>query len=402
MGTGIKTIRTWRWLVEVIQALFVLGLPFVRINGESALRFDLPTLKLHILGHNLWMQEFFLVLVAVIVLIILFTFITHVFGRVWCGWLCPQTVISDFTAFIDSTRKNGTLYKFGSYALILLLSVLVAVSLIWYFVTPYDFIPELLAGRLGTVTWGFWITLTIILFLNFAFLRHTWCKTICPYAMLQNVMFDKNTLIIELDPARAEECINCSACVKVCPTEMDIRNDFDAACINCAECIDACNRIMTRCHKKGLIRYAFGAGDQGRILRKNSIILGCLALLFLLFFSYLVHVRTGVDFNVLPHPMAARTTKDQMVLNAYVLSIKNMLDVPVDLTLKVEAAGVLPVQSLTETIHLSPGGGDKLPVLVKIRKEPGMKTMRIKLNLSDSSNKIQIEREAIFVIPDKL
>jgi len=397
---AIKTIRTWRWLVEAIQALLIIGLPFVRIKGESALRFDLSTLNLHVFGYNIWMQEFFLVLIAIIVLTMLFIFITHVFGRVWCGWLCPQTVLVDFTACIDNARRKGALYAFGAYSLTVLVSVLVAASLIWYFVSPYTFIPALFAGTLGAVTWGFWTTLSIILFLNFAFLRHKWCKTICPYAMLQSVLFDKNTLIIEVDPGRADECINCSRCLKVCPTEMDIRNGFDAACINCAECVDACNSIMARLQKKGLIRYAFGTGGHGRILRKNSLVLGGLTLLFAMFLTYLVMTRTGIDVNVLPHRMEARMTKDNMVLNAYVLSVKNMLNVPVDLVVKVDAANA--VQSLTEPIRLVPGGKDKLPLFVKIKKTPGMKTTRIRMRVSDMKKGIQIEREANFVIPDEL
>jgi polyferredoxin len=258
------------------------------------------------------------------------------------------------------------------------------------------------AGKLGAVTWGFWISLTVILFLNFAFLRHKWCKTICPYAMLQSVMFDKNTLIIELDPCRADECINCSRCLKVCPTEMDIRKGFDAACINCAECVDACNAIMAKFQKKGLIRYAFGSGDKGKVLRKNSLVFGGLTLVFISFLVYLVAARSGVDVNVLPHRMEARITKDNMVLNAYVLSVKNMLDVPVDLVVKVEASGGSVIQSLTEPIHLAPGGKDKFPLFVKIKRTTGMKTAKIRMRLSDTEKSLQIDREANFVIPDEL
>jgi len=157
---------------------------------------------------------------------------------------------------------------------------------------------------------------------------------------------------------------------------------------------------MARLQKKGLIRYAFGTGGHGRILRKNSLVLGGLTLLFTLFLTYLVTARTGVDVNVLPHRMEARTTKDNMVLNAYVLSVKNMLNVPVDLVVKVDAANA--VQSLTEPIRLIPGGKDKLPLFVKIKKTPGMKTTRIRMRVSDMKKGIQIEREANFVIPDEL
>jgi polyferredoxin len=399
---AITHIRTWRWIAEVIQAALVLGLPLLRVRGESALRFDIPTLRLHVFGHAIWMQEFFIVLVATIFLAVLIIFITLVFGRVWCGWLCPQTVLIDLMPFIDKARNKGALYKSVAYSLTLLLSAVVAASLIWYFISPYEFIPDLIAGRLGAVTWGFWITLTAILFLNFAFLRHTWCKTICPYAMLQGVMYDKNTLIIEFDPARTGECINCSACVKTCPTQMDIRKGFDSACINCAECIDACNGIMARFHKKGLIRYAFGTANEGKIVRQNIFIIGTLVLLFFGFLVYLMVARTGVEVNVLPHRMEARITKDATVINAYVLSVKNMLDVPVDLKVNVDASGTPLVQSLKEPLHLDPGGMEKFPLFVQIKKTPGMKTAKIKMRLSDASKRIHIDKEANFVIPDEL
>ena len=397
-----NSIRTWRWIVELMQALLIIGLPFLRVNGESALRFDLTSLRLHVFGYSIWMQEFFLVLISIIVLLVVFIFITHVFGRVWCGWLCPQTVIIDFTAFFDRAKGKGLGRQIMGYCLVLVASVLVAASLVWYFVSPYEFIPALFSGTLGSVATGFWVTLSIILFLNFAFLRHKWCKTICPYAMLQSVMFDKNTLIIEMDPNRADECINCSRCVKVCPTEMDIRKGFDAACINCAECIDACTKIMARTGKKGLIRYAFGTGDQGKVVRKNSVVLGALALTFMLFLIFLLAGRTGVDVNVLPHRMEPRITKDHVVVNAYVLSVKNMLAVPVDLMVKCEVAGAQPIQSQTEPLHLEADGKDKFPLFVKIKKTPGMKTTKIKVKLTDKANNLQMEREANFVVPDEL
>lgn len=398
----INNIRTWRWIVEALQALIILGLPFVRIHGESALRFDIPSLRLHVFGHSIWMQELFIVLVATLLFALLFIFITLVFGRVWCGWLCPQTVLIDFMPFVDRTKKEGFPQNFLAFLLTFLLSIIVAASLIWYFVSPYEFIHDLMAGSLGTTTWGFWITFTVILFLNYAFLRHTWCKTVCPYSMLQGVLFDKSTLIIELDPARSSECIDCSRCLKVCPTEIDIRKGFGSACINCAECIDACNNIMVRFHKKGLIRYAFGTANEGRVVRQSSFIIGSFVILLLVSLVYLMIARTGVEVTVLPHTLEARQTKDKLIINAYMLSIINMLDVPVDLNVKVDAGGAPLVQSLTEPIHMGPGGKSKFPLFVKIKKTPGMKTVKLRMRLIDQQKKIQIDKEANFVIPNEL
>ena len=171
-------IRSLRRIAEILQALLIIGLPFVKIGGQSALRFDIPTLRLHVFGYSIWMQEFFIVLIATIFLTFLIVFVTLVFGRIWCGWLCPQTVLIDFTPFMDKAKPKGLVYKLVSYLLTFCVSVIVAASLIWYFVSPYEFIPELIKGNLGATTWGFWIVLTIIIILNYAFLMHKWCANV--------------------------------------------------------------------------------------------------------------------------------------------------------------------------------------------------------------------------------
>jgi len=348
------------------------------------------------------MQELFIVLVATLFLALLFILITLVFGRIWCGWLCPQTVLVDFTSVVDRAKITGSLRNLLVFLLTFLLSVIVAASLIWYFVSPYEFIHDLMAGTLGTATWGFWIAFAVILFLNFTFLRHSWCKTVCPYSMLQGVLFDKNTLIIELDPARSSECINCSRCLKVCPTEIDIRKGFGSACINCAECIDACSTVMAKFNKKGLIRYAFGTANEGRVARQSFFIIGAFTVLLLVSLIYLMMARTGVEVALLPHTMEARQTKDKLIINAYVVSVINMLDAPIDLNVTVDAGGTSLVQSLMEPVHVGPGDKNKFPLFVKIQKTPGMKTMKLRVKLIDQRKKIHINKEANFVIPNEL
>ncbi|GER94383.1 4Fe-4S ferredoxin [hot springs metagenome] len=395
-------MRSWRWIIEIIQAIIIIGLPFVKIKGESALRFDIPSLRLHVFGCTIWMQEFFIVLVATIFFTLLIVFITLVFGRIWCGWLCPQTVIVDFTSFVDRANKKGFMYKLMVFSLTLLISIVVAASLIWYFISPYEFIPNLINGNLGATTWGFWIVLTIIVFLNYAFLRHRWCASVCPYAKLQGVMFDKDTLIIELDPKRTDECIDCQSCVRVCPTGVDIRKGLNAACINCAECIDACNRVMTRFNKTGLIHYAFGTGGEGKVFRQNFFVVGGFVVLFFVFYVYLMLTRTGLDVAVLPHSMEPRITKDERVINAYVLSLKNMRNDSLDLNVIVERFDDTLVQSITEPIHLESGKMDRFPLFVRVNKTADLKSKKIKITLTDKSKDIQVTKEANFVIPDEI
>jgi cytochrome c oxidase accessory protein FixG len=396
-------MRPYRWITETLQAIAILGLPFLRVNGESALRFDLPTLRLHAFGCTLGMNEFFLVLVATIFLTLFIVFITLAFGRVWCGWFCPQTVLIDFTPFMDRASRRGIAYKAASYAGILVMSVVVAASLIWYFISPYEFIPALLHNDLGSTTWGFWIVMALIIFADYAFLRHAWCATVCPYAKLQSVMFDKSTLVIELDPARADECIHCSSCTRVCPTGIDIRKGLDAACINCAECMDACSRVMAPLGKKGLIRYAFGYGGGAPLLRQNVYIVGGFLIAFFALYVHLTLARTGVDVAVLPHAMEARITRDNRVINAYVLSIGNMRAKAVDLTVTVERFDPTMIQSQNDPIHLDAETRDRFPLFVRIDKPQNMQGVRtIKISLDDTGNSIHIVKEANFIFPDEL
>ncbi len=393
-------IRTLRRIAGIIQAVLIMGIPFIRIKSESALRFDIPTLRLHVFGYSIWMQEFFIVLIATIFLTLLIVLVTLIFGRVWCGWLCPQTVLVDFTLFVDKSKKKGFAYKLFAFGVTFVVSIIVAASLIWYFVSPYEFIP-FMRRDLGPTTWGFWIVMTAIIFLNYALLRHKWCSTVCPYAKLQGVMFDQSTLIIELDPERAGECINCKRCENVCPTNINIREGLNAACINCAECLDACNEVMERQGKKGLIHYAFGTAGEGRILRQNFFIVGGFVLVFFIFFIHLTMARTGIDFTILPHNMEARFTKDGSIINAYVLSVKNMLNEPVDLRISVERFNETVSQSINEPVRIEAGGADKLPLFVRVKDTSGLKTARkIKITLSDKNKNINSTRETNFIVPD--
>ena len=399
--TTIKGIKPWRRLVGLIEALTLLGLPFLRIKGESALRFDIPTLRLHFFGSALWMEEFFIVLAAVIFLTFFFLFITLLFGRIWCGWLCPQTVLADFTSFAEKRTKGGWIF---SYLAIFIASILVSANLIWYFVTPYDFIPALFTGSLGNVTRGIWIVLSVIILLDILFLRHKFCATVCPYAKLQSVMYDDKTLVIAFDPKRKDECIDCLACVRRCPVGIDIRKGLNYACINCAECIDECADIMGRKQKRSLIGYFWGmTGETFRILRQNVLFIGSLTGFSLIFFIALLLTRMPVDMVVLPnYSFPPRITDNGKVVNSYILSIKNRGDEDKRLEVNVtENEGAIKI--MPDSLTLKAGEARKIPVYVTFRNiDEKERTESIVLNVkSDENDKVKISEEVKFVIPGK-
>ncbi len=281
--------RTYRRAVEILQAVIVTGLPFLDINGESALRFDIPTLKLHVFGSVLWMQEFYLILAATLFFLLFIGFVTITLGRVWCGWFCPQTVLLDLSESIASVAKKKQRQNWQKLILIPL-SALVSVTLICYFVPPAETLRTLFVAP--TIT-AFFLVLWLLVYLELAFLGRGFCISICPYAMLQNLMFDKDTLVIEYDVSRDATCMKCDACVKVCPVGIDIKKGLSSACIACAECIDAC-RSMTE--KKGMLPFP---NYRGRVLRPKTYWLGGATTVAAIALLLLLWSRPPVDFLVI-------------------------------------------------------------------------------------------------------
>jgi cytochrome c oxidase accessory protein FixG len=238
----------WRRIAAALQAAAWLGLPFARVGGESALRLDVPAGRLHAFGASFAIDEAFVVLAATLALTFGFLLVTLAAGRVWCGWACPQTVLSDLTAWVAPERRARPRRwrRPLGFAAVAAASVAVSATLLWYFVTPQEFLARLAAGRLGPVLGGSWAVLAGILFADLAFLRQRFCTGVCPYAKLQGVLFDRATLVVAYDARRAADCVDCGACVRVCPTGIDIRDGLQAECIACAACIDACEPIMAR------------------------------------------------------------------------------------------------------------------------------------------------------------
>ncbi len=281
--------RKKRRIVEILQAAIVTGLPFVAINGESSLRFDIATLKLHLFGSVIWMREFYLILAASLFFLLFIAFVTIIFGRVWCGWFCPQTVLLDLNESIAGVAGKKLRQTWQKLTLIPL-SALVSITMIWYFVPPAETFRSLFVAP--TIT-AFFLVLWLLVYLELAFLGRGFCISICPYAMLQNLMFDKDTLVIEYDVARDATCMKCDACVKVCPVGIDIKQGLSSACIACAECIDAC-RNMTA--KRGMLPFP---NYKGRVLRPKTFWFGGATAIAAIALVLLLWSRPAVDFLVI-------------------------------------------------------------------------------------------------------
>lgn len=363
--TTSRRIRSWRWVAEALQAIAVLGLPFVTVGGESALRFDVPTLRLHFFGAAVWMDELFVVLAATLAAGFLFLLVTLAFGRIWCGWACPQTVLADLTVRLDAWRRRGGMRAVAALALYALTSALVAADLLWYFVAPGEFLARLAGGRLGPVLGGSWAVLSAVLFLDLSLLRWRFCATACPYAKLQGALFDRHTLAIAYDARRAADCIDCGACERVCPTGIDIRRGLQAACIACGECIDACDHIMLKLRRPArLVGFFFGEpGTPRRLLRPAVVALAAATGAALVLTAAAAAERSPLDLLVSPASQyAPRLSGDGRAVNAYTVALENRGRAPVAVRLAL-AAGAAATSVRPEVVALGPGEHRRLTVV---------------------------------------
>ena len=329
-GPTTRRIGPWRRWAGLAQAAVFLGLPFVTLRGESALRFDVGSLRLHVLGATLWMDEFFVVLLATLALAFVFLLVTFVWGRVWCGWSCPQTILGDLTQalHVERARKRRRPVRLAlAWGTVAAVAVVFSAATLWYFVPPAEFFARLLALDLGPVLGGAWAVLGVTLFLDLGFVRERFCATACPYAKLQGVLFDRATLVVAYDERRDAECIDCLACVRVCPTGIDIRDGLQAECIACAQCVDACAPILAKFGRPTLVDYFFGApGERPRLLR--PVVLGLAAASILAVGGTLlaaVHAgRASLDLTAaLSSRFSPRLAPDGRVVNAYDVALEN-------------------------------------------------------------------------------
>lgn len=345
--------RARRRAIALAQAFVILCLPFIQVGGESALRFDIPGLKLHLFGEVLWIDQFPLVLFGAAFVLLFAVGATVVLGRIWCGWACPQTVIPEISAWIASLLPPR--WEASSRKLLLLpLSALASISLLWYFLPPSDAVTALFRS---TTVLSFFLVQWAVIFGMLAFAGPAFCRTVCPYSMFQNVLFDRDTLVIEFDRDRGADCLRCELCVLVCPVAIDIRQGLARECIACTECIDACRQMTGPRDIRPFIGY------RGRIARGKALVFALVTALagigFLAYWSLQPPVAFAVQWTgKAPGNFA----------NTYRYSARNNGRDPLELALGLEGEGILKGE---ETILLGPYARTAGEVTVRRREDTG-------------------------------
>ncbi|MBA4372826.1 MAG: 4Fe-4S ferredoxin [Thermodesulfovibrio sp.] len=405
--TTIRGFQPYRRAALVLQAVIILGLPFLKIRGESAVRFDLPSLRLHFFGRALWIQEFFVVLIALLFFTFLILLVTLLFGRIWCGWLCPQTALTYLTEFAGQPAAKNLIRNIASYAGVFGVSLLVGANLIWYFVTPAEFFTRLLSDNLGpAITWA-WSLLTIVLFADLAFIRHRFCATVCPYSRMQSTLFDSRTMVIAFDMQRSAECMDCAACVRTCPVGIDIRKGLSPACVSCAQCVDACAERLAKKDRQGLIGYFFGLPGQGiGFMRRNVLLVSAVTLSLMVFLVLLASGRQTLDMTVMPaHNFPPRITTDGKIINAYLIAFENRGSNALQVHLS-----ALPAPASQTSIALNPAtimvraGEHKTATVFAEMRDVPQHNSTVTFTLSadyGAAEQKPLLRKAVFAVPGK-
>lgn len=278
-----------RSILSVFYFLVFFGLPFVKIDGRPLFQFNIPEAKFILFGKIFWPQDFFIFGLTMVTFVFFIILFTAAFGRLFCGWACPQTnfmemmfrrvefwVLGDAPAQRQLKAAPWTSKKIAKvslkHALFFLLSFIIANFFLAYII-GVDALEKIITEPVTEHVAGFASILVFsgIFYGVYAFFREQACTVVCPYGRLQSVLLDKNSMIVAYDYKRGEprgnfkkqaelslgDCIDCHQCVKVCPTGIDIRDGVQMECVGCTACIDACNNIMDSIDKpRGLIRYA--------------------------------------------------------------------------------------------------------------------------------------------------
>lgn len=359
--------NNWRWVMVVLtQALFY-GLCWIDWGGRQAVLFHLVERKFYILGMVFWPQDAIYLAVLLVIAAYALFLVTAVGGRLFCGYACPQTVYTELFMWIerqvegerparmklDAQPMSGRKFRLKAvkHSLWLVIALWTGFTFVGYFTPIKELLISVLSFSLGS--WEFfWIVFyAAFLYLMAGFMREQMCKYMCPYARFQGVMFDPDTLIISYDPERGEprgprrknagpeaekpgDCIDCSICVQVCPTGIDIRDGLQLECIACAACIDACDEVMDKVGTpRGLIRYStenalarrYSAHDILRhLLRSRTLLYASILLLIVVATAWNLASRIPLKVDVLrDRSTLYREADDGRIENVFTLRVMN-------------------------------------------------------------------------------
>ncbi len=357
-----------RYITYLLFTIFTLVLPFITINGNHMLLLSFDKFQFHFFGVSYNMNELFIMPFLLMILFIGIFAMTAMFGRVWCGWACPQTIfrvvyrdliesfifglrrIKNKQKDIDYSKHSNKIKKYLALFLWGILSLIISINFMMYFVPPEDLFLYIQNPKEHVILVMFIISIATFLIYDIVFMKEHFCTYVCPYSRIQSALYDDNTKQVVYNTNRGgdiyqngqksifdikqfvanEECTTCEACVKVCPTHIDIRKGLQVECINCLECSDACSTVMGKLGKKSLIYW----GSTNNVLKdKISKIFSkrnmayIFALIVCVFFTaFYMSEKEPFLVNINRTTNLYKVDNEGNISNNYVLTIQNRLD----------------------------------------------------------------------------
>lgn len=428
-----KFFNQRRVLAIILLAFFYLA-PFIKYKGDPILLFNILERKFIIFGVIFWPQDFHLIVLTFITSLVFIVVFTVIFGRLFCGWVCPQTIFMEFIFrrieyliegdFATQKKLDKAPWTFDKiwkkslkHFIFFLISFITANIFLSYIIGMDPLLAYISQGPLSHVS-GF---IGLLLFSGafyfvFAFFREQVCAIACPYGRLQGVLIDKKTIIVGYDYKRGEprgpvnkvdgDCINCNSCVVVCPTGIDIRNGTQLECINCTACIDACDSVMDRVKKpKGLIRYDSEEGiETGHhsIFNTRSIAYSIVLTLMIFFVAGLFVFRGDFETTILrARGSLFQEYGSDSISNIYNYNIVNKVRTPVEVDFKLEShEGVIKFLGGNDIVEKGKVGKGTFLVIIP---KSGMEQAKFNIEIGIYTNGEKIEDyESAFVGPNEL
>jgi len=382
VNTGDETIhakrmqgrfRNFKWMSMSIWFFFFIG-PYLQWAGHQALLFDIPGRKFYLFGVTIWPQDIWMLSLVLILLAITLFGVTAVAGRIFCGYFCFQTVWTDIFTMIEDKIEGNPIQrrkldkadwsaekirkKVLKHTLWILISALTGITFAAYFTDSFQLWHDYLTFSASTIAWVVLITFLLGTYILAGFMREQVCFWLCPYARIQSVMVDKDSILPTYDYHRGEprgkvkrgantdskgDCIDCKMCIAVCPTGVDIRGGLSEGCITCGMCIDACDSIMEKVGKpKGLIRYLSekemeGEAQPALLKRPRVITYGSIFMLAVAGIVYGLTTIPPIELSIVHarQPLFMRMS-DGSIQNKYTIKAVNKLESDLRVSLEIE------------------------------------------------------------------